>query len=156
MNRPPSRARLRGFTLVEVLMAIAIIAVGVGGVLLVFAVALTHSSDPQRQLQAVAIAEGYLDEILSRRYEDPDGIPQRESSRALYDDVTDYDGVQDSPPRDQDGVVLAGLEDYTVRVRVSSEIELGPAGQTTPARRIDVQVLAPPQVDTTLSAYKLP
>jgi MSHA pilin protein MshD len=145
----------QGFTLVEMVMAIAIIAVGIGGVMLVFVVALTHSADPQQQQQAVAIAEGYLDEILARAYDDPDGVAVVESSRALYDDVADYGGLSNSPPRDQDGNTLPGLDGYTVQVSVANAAPFGPAGQTVTARRIDVRVTSPPLVDTTLSAYKV-
>jgi MSHA pilin protein MshD len=143
-----------GFTLVEVIVAIAIIAVAVGGVMLVFVVALTHSADPQQQQQAVAIAEGYLDEILSRAYDDPDGTDAGET-RGTFDDVLDYDGL-DQAPRDQDGGTLAGLGSYRVRVTVVDSSALGPPGQTVPARRIDVRVTAPPLVDTTISAYRVP
>ena len=145
----------RGFTWVEVIIAIAIIAVAVGGVMLVFVVALTHSADPQQQQQAVAVAEGYLDEILSRRYEDPDGVAAREANRGLYDDVDDYDDI-DEAPRDQEGATLAGLGDYRVQVDVSAPDTLGPVGQTVTAKRIDVTVSRPPQVRTTISAYKVP
>lgn len=144
-----------GFTLVEVVMSIAIIAVAIGGVMLVFVVALRHSADPQRQQQAVALAEGYLDEILARDYDDPDGVGTGES-RADFDDVRDYDGLDESPPRDQDGNTLDGLDDYRVRVAVADSSALGPPGATVPARRIDVRVTAPPLVDTLISAYKVP
>lgn len=150
--------RLRtGFTLVEVVVAIAIISVAIGGVMLVFVVALRHSADPQQQQQAIAIAEGYMDEILSRAYADPDGVALREASRALYDDVTDYNGLSE-PPHDQDGNTITGLENYLVSVNVSeADNVLGPAGDTAPlARRIDVRVRLDPQVDTTISAYRLP
>lgn len=149
--------RARGFTLVEVVVAVAIISVAIGGVMLVFIVALTHSADPQQQQQAVAIAEGYMDEILSRAYADPDPVATREATRALWDDVTDYDGLVETP-RDQNGNTLPGLEAYTVRVNVvEANNVLGPAGDTAPlARRIDVNVQLAPSVDTTISAYKLP
>lgn len=149
--------RARGFTLVEVIVAIAIISVAIGGVMLVFVVALTHSADPQQQQQAVAIAEGYMDEILSRAYADPDPVATREASRALWDDVTDYDGLNETP-RDQNGNTIAGLDAYTVRVSVvDSNNVLGPTGDTAPlARRIDVRVILAPSVDTTISAYKVP
>lgn len=143
----------RGFSLVELVVAIVIISVAVGGVMLVFVVAFTHSADPMQQQQAVAIAEGYLDEILARAYDDPDGAPNREASRALYDDVTDYDTL-DQAPQDQDGNTLPGLDTYRVRVSVSGPTALGPAGDTVTARLIDVQVTSPPLVDTTISAYR--
>lgn len=136
-------------------MSIAIIAVAIGGVMLVFVVALRHSADPQRQQQAVALAEGYLDEILARAYDDPDGVATGES-RADFDDVRDYHGLDEQPPRDQNGDVLDGLDDYRVRVLVTDSDALGPSGATVPARRIDVRVTAPPLVDTTISAYKVP
>lgn len=144
----------RGFSLVELIVAIVIISVAVGGVMLVFVVAFTHSADPQKQQQAVAIAEGYLDEILARRYADPTG-GYSGPLRANFDDVTDYHNLDNSPPQDQDGNTLAGLEAYRVQVRVTAAANvLGPAGDTVPARRIDVQVTSPPLVDTTLSAYR--
>lgn len=149
------RTAQRGFTLVEVIIAIAIIAVAVGGVMLVFVVALTHSVDPQQQQQAVAIAEGYLDEILSRRYDDPDGVAVKEASRGLYDDVDDYDGI-DEAPQDQEGSTLTGLGDYRVHVSVTPSNVLGPAGQTVTAKRIDVTVSLTPLVNTTISAYRVP
>lgn len=146
--------RQRGFSLIELVLAIVIIGVAVGGVMLVFAVAFTHSADPQQQQQAVAIAEGYLDEVLARGYDDPDGSNSGET-RATYDNVADYNGLLDSPPLDQDGNALAGLDNYTVRVTVADSSALGPAGDTVPARRIDVRVTAPPLVDTTLSGYRV-
>lgn len=150
-----TRHGARGFTLIEVVMSIAIISVAIGGVMLIFVVALRHSADPQRQQQAVALAEGYLDEILARAYDDPDGSGAGET-RASFDDVRDYDGLDESPPRDQDGNTLAGLEDYRVSVAVADSNALGPAGATVPARRIDVRVTALPLVDTMISAYKVP
>ena len=150
-----NRRGAAGFTLIEVVMSIAIIAVAISGVMLVFVVALRHSADPQRQQQAVALAEGYLDEILARAYDDPDGVASGET-RGSYDDVRDYDGLDERPPRDQDGNTLDGLDDYRVRVAVADSGALGPAGATVPARRIDVRVTAPPLVDTVISAYKVP
>lgn len=144
--------RQSGFTLVELVMAIVIISIAVGGVMLVFVVALTHSADPQRQQQAIAIGQAYMDEILARDYADPDGSNVGEV-RATFDDVLDYNGINQSP-RDQDGNAIAGLNDYTVRVSVVDSTALGPAGDTVTARRIDVRVTSLPLVDTTISAYK--
>lgn len=142
----------RGFSLIELVVAIVIIGVAVGGVMLVFIVALTHSADPQQQQQAIAIAEGYLDEILARRYDDPDGSNLGET-RASFDNVGDYNGL-DQAPSDQDGNMLAGLENYRVRVRVVDSNALGPVGDTVPARRVDVRVTSGTLVDMTLSAYR--
>lgn len=146
--------RQRGFSLVELIVAIVIIGVAVGGVLLVFVVAATHSADPQQQQQAIAVAEGYLDEILARAYDDPDGSNAGET-RASFDDVSDYNGLSQNPPRDQNNAVLPGLAQYTAAVTVTTTV-LGPAGDTVPARRVDVRVTALPLVDVTISGYRTP
>ena len=142
-----------GFSLVELIVAIVIISVAVGGVMLVFVVALTYSADPQQQQQAVAIGESYLDEILARAYDDPDGTNVGET-RATFDNVADYNGINQAPT-DQDGNAIAALGAYSVQVSVT-DTSIGPGGETVAARRIDVRVQSGTRVDTTLTAYKTP
>lgn len=142
-----------GFTLIELIVSIVIISVAVGGIMLVFVVALTYSADPQQQQQALAIGEAYLDEILARAYADPDGSNLGET-RATFDNVGDYHGLNQAPT-DQNGNLIAGLGDYVVQVSIS-DTTLGPAGETVNARRIDVRVTGGVRVDTTVSAYKTP
>lgn len=143
----------RGFTLIELIVAIVIISVAVGGVMLVFVIALTYSADPQQQQQAVAIGEAYLDEILARGYDDPDGSNVGES-RATFDNVGDYDGINQAPT-DQDGNAILPLAEYTVSVSVTDS-SFGPAGESVAARRVDVRVRSGARVDTTISGYKTP
>jgi len=63
---PPRRAR--GLTLIELVMFIVIVTVAVAGVLSVMNVTTRHSVDPQRRKQALAIAEGLLEEIELARF----------------------------------------------------------------------------------------
>lgn len=142
-----------GFTLIELVVSIVIISVAVGGVMLVFVMALSYSADPQQHQQAVAIGEAYLDEILSRNYDDPDGSNLGET-RATFDNVGDYNGINQAPT-DQDGNAIAALNNYSVQVTVT-DTNLGPGGETVAARRIDVRVQSGTRVDTTLSGYKTP
>ncbi|MDW7645055.1 MAG: type II secretion system protein [Desulfuromonadales bacterium] len=107
----------RGVTLVELVIAMVVVSIALGGVLLVMNYTTARSADPLLQRQAVAIAEAYLEEILLKPYVDPDGV-DGEGSRALYDDVDDYDGLADSGARDQSGAAIAGLANYTVNVSV--------------------------------------
>jgi len=89
----PDLGRQRGFSLLEVVAAIVILGLMFAGFVTVYATVLRQSSEPQLGVQALAIADGLLDEITSRRYRDPDtgvlcGGP--EGQRPLFDDVCDY------------------------------------------------------------------
>jgi len=146
-------ARQRGVNLIELIIAIVIISIAITGVLMVFAVTVRHSADPMIQQQAVAIAEGYLEEILARPVTDPDGTNAGET-RATFDNVGDYHGLVETPPREQNGNPLPGLTGYTATVTVSAS-NFGPAGDPALGGvRVDVRVTYPPDVDTTLSAYR--
>jgi hypothetical protein len=59
-----------------------------------------------------------MDEILLQPFSDPDGS-DGETDRAEFDDVDDYDGLNESPT-DMFGNQISGLDDYTVQVTVSS------------------------------------
>lgn len=57
-----------GLTLVEMIIFIVIISIAVTGVLLVMNTTSARSGDPQLRKQAIAIAEGLLEEIEMARY----------------------------------------------------------------------------------------
>lgn len=69
-----NRSCNRGISLVELVVFIAIIAVGIGGILGVMNFTTRASADPLAQKQALAIAEAYLEEVLAMpfTYCDPD------------------------------------------------------------------------------------
>src|SRR5262249_19237461 len=102
--------------------------------------------------QAVSIAEAYLEEITLKSFADPDGV-DGEANRVDFDDVDDYDGLVDVGARDQFGVAIASLSQYTVSVAVVSSTALtGVPGAD--AKRVDVTVSYAPNVTVTLSAYR--
>ncbi len=142
----------RGVTLVELLVSIVIVGIAAGAVLGVLASNTAASADPMIRHQASAIAEAYLEEILLRSYTDPDGS-DGEGSRTAYDDLDDYDGLIDTPPRDQFGSPIAGLAAYTVSVSVSNSSAL-PSVPAADAVRSDVTVSRGADVSLTLSGYR--
>jgi len=167
-----SPRRQAGVNLIELLISIVIIAIACTGVLLVFAQTVRFSADPMIQTQALAIAEAYLDEILARPLCDPDagcggetgaseeGSPSLAANRPLLDDVQDYDGLSNTPPQDQDGVVAdfapvdsaPDLAGYQVDVDVTPGVAVNGVAMA----RVDVRVRFGTIVDFTLTGFRAP
>ncbi len=120
-----NRRHAAGFTLVET----AIATVLVGGLLVVAmnmvgASRLTQSRYADRELASV-LAQDLMTQILAQPYHDPDGttgfgVAAGESIalRINLDDSDDFDGYTESPPTDDQGNVLPGLERFTRSVEV--------------------------------------
>ncbi len=141
MRRRRHTAEVRGFSLIELVIAIVALAALGAGIAAVFVEGSAASADPQIRAQARAIAEGYMEEILLKAYRNPEpGTPESgaaeteggsRETRAEYDDVWDYcdiggnnDCTQGSEsPTNQDGSPMAGgaLDDYTVEVRIAGD-----------------------------------
>ena len=142
-----------GLTLVELIVAMVVISIAFTGVLLIMNYATSHSADPVLQRQALAIAESYLEEIMLKDVTDPDGVG--EGSRALYDDISDYDGMDDNGAKDQLGNAISGLSNYQVKVVVNDVASsLGPTGSKVDAWQIIVTVKDPAQESISLTGYR--
>lgn len=141
-----------GATLVELLLSIVIVAIAASAVLGVLSTTNASSADPMLRHQAASIAEAYLEEILLKSFEDPDGV-DGEVARADFDDVDDYDGLLDAGARDQFGNPIAALGDYTVSVNVSSSAAL-PAVPAADALRVDINVAWESRINFVVSGYR--
>jgi MSHA pilin protein MshD len=147
-----SPRRVRGLTLIEVVVSITVIGISVAAVLGVLSMLATGSSEAMIRNQAIAIASAYLEEITLKPYADPD-TTGGETSRITYDDISDYNGLVDTGARDQLGNPIAGLGQYTVRVTVGAGTL--PSIAAASVRRIDVNVQHPSAgVNMTLSGYR--
>lgn len=144
--------RQSGVTLIELIISIVVIAIAIGGVLGVLSASVGRSADAMVMSQAVAIAEAYLEEITLKSFDDPDGV-DGEANRIDFDDVDDYDGLVDVGARDQFGVAIASLSQYTVSVTVVQSVALTSVPGAD-AKRVDVSVTYAPNVTVALSAYK--
>lgn len=146
--------RSRGFTLIELIVAITIVAIAATTLLGAIAATTSRSADAMLQQQAIAIAQAYLDEIQQRWVVDPNptGSPPN-TGRASWDLVDQYNGLVDVGAHDQFGNPIAALAAYTVSVNVSNSTALPGIGNTA-ARRIDVTVTTAPNVSVTLSGYR--
>lgn len=140
-----------GFTLIELVISIVVVSIALGGVLMAINYTVTHSADPMLQHQAVAIAESYLEEILLKPFDDPDGVDD-EGSRALFDDVDDYHDLKDSGARDQTETAITELTNYTVEVTVVGTTLNGISD--TNCKKITVTVSHPVGFNMTISGYR--
>jgi len=146
------RSRQRGFTLIELIVAITIVSIVATTLLGVLAAVSSRSADAMLQQQASAIAQAYLDEILQRWVVDPNGTPPN-TGRGSWDLVDQYDGLVDVGAKDQLGNAIVALSAYTVSVGVVQSAALpGIAGAS--ARRIDVTVTRAPNVSVAVSGYR--
>lgn len=149
-------ARTRGFTLVEIVVLIVVMAAALVGLLLVFQTTVRASADPQVRKQAFAVAEALLDEILLASYDPLPGT----GARANFDDVADYAGYSTAGGvRDIQNNPVAGLEAYNVANVAVAVVSLNDAGGTlTPvaeAMRVTVTVTGPAGVAVALDGYRL-
>lgn len=131
----------RGFTLIEMLIAIVVLASAVTGIFTAISHNAGTSADPMIRQQAISIAQAYLEEATLKSYDDPDGGETQtceEGARIQYDDVADYDCINDvAGAIDQFGNALAGLGNYNVAVNVST-VNIG--APAVASRRVDVTV----------------
>lgn len=112
------RVRRCGFTLVEVMVSMSIMAIAGAAILLGVQSAVKTTDDIVEETIAAGIARQLLDEILGARYATPGGGPYDVSAmgpsaheklavgRMMYDDTDDYLSVQDEPPQDRWGNLL--------------------------------------------------
>jgi MSHA pilin protein MshD len=130
--------RYRGFTLLELVVTLVLLAVAALAISGLVAQIGGSSASPVLQTQALYLAEGYLEEAMLKAYVDPDSdVEGCAASRDLWDDIGDY-ACLDVPasPTDSAGVAMPGLSRYRVSMSVGDPATVG--GVTT--RRVEVRV----------------
>lgn len=169
----------RGISLVELIVFIAIISVGLAGILGVMSYTTRASADPLAQKQALAIAEAYLEEALAMpfTYCDPDdpaaadaldttacatpeniGAEGGETRGGVqpFDNVSDYAALPVAAPANIDGTAISGLGAYQVAVAVvQNSLTVGAAAVPAAASlRVTVTVTGPNNVTVVLDGYR--
>lgn len=124
-DRPSLRKPARGFALVEAAVAVVIVSVMLVAALRLVGASGVSQAVASERLRASALAQGLMTEILDRSYDDPNeasilGIELSEvaGGRASFDDVDDYGGYTESPPRDRTGAVIPGWTGWSRQVAV--------------------------------------
>ena len=171
----------RGFTLIELVVFIAILGVAVGGVLGAYQYSSRDSADPVVKKQALAIAESLLEEIqqMPFTYCDPDDAnvatatsaascttaeaigPEagetRYSATTPFDNVNDYHGYNTATEiptgiKDITNTPIAGLSPYNAAVTVANAALPGVAANDS--LLITVVVTGPANVSVRLDGYR--
>ena len=145
---PVVTRQYRGFTLIELVVSITVLAIAVGGMLAAVSAINANSATTMVSEQATAIAAAYLNEVLQK----PFGAADGQVTRSTLDVVDDYAGLTDVGVHDQTGAAVAGLALYTVRIQVGAGALGGvPAAQL---REVDVTVSHPSGVTVVLSGSR--
>jgi len=148
-----SMRRQAGFTLLEVVLAIVIIALASTTIVGVMSATANRSSASMQEQQAAQIANAYLREALGLPFTDPAGA-DGESTRQSYDDVHDY-AIDTMGAHDRTDVAISGLEGYRVQVSTRTCPALPfLAAAPDDCRSIVATVTTPAGLDVVLSAIK--
>jgi MSHA pilin protein MshD len=130
------KLRQSGFTLIEIIVTIVVLSVAATAIMSMFTNTIRTSADPMIQQQALSIAEAYMEEIMSKPFNDPGG-GDGETARSSFDDVDDYNSLNDVGAEDENGNPIPILSAYTVTVTVTPNANLN---GITDALRIRVSV----------------
>jgi MSHA pilin protein MshD len=159
-TRSPRRPSA-GVTLVELIIAMVIIAAALGGLVAAFGTGNRASADPLILQQKVAIAESLMGEILLKPYND-DSTPITANVRNTYNDVRDFDGYGQglSGIRDVNNNPIPGLEPYKVLVSVPKAADTPTLLAGTPNLKITITVTysmdAKPEDAFVLTGWRTP
>jgi MSHA pilin protein MshD len=152
-----------GFTLIEILLSLAILVLAVPILASVFPWGTKQPAEAREQSQAVLLAQELMEEVLTRKWDEnatPPGKTNVPSTigldagevagdRSTYDDIDDYDGFVDSPMHDALGTTLSAFTGFWSQVSISYvgsdkaaldlDTLLGPAAGTD-FKRVEVDV----------------
>ena len=163
----PGPSGRRGFTLIEASACVVVVGVMLAAATQAIGAAAKARLLQQEQARGESLARQLLGEIRQARYRDPNtssnrnGAETGETSRSQYNDVDDFDGYADQPPKARDGTPVPGFTGWKrkVQVRWADPANLAnnvanSAGNDTGLKKITVTVTSPTGRTTTLSALR--
>ncbi len=177
------RCKSAGFTLIEIIVGIVVMAIAIVSFTSILAPQAIQSVNPVMQVKAAELAQSLMNEILAKSYDensDHDGsrwrcgetvdgltIPDcstvmgpEESSRLLYNDVDDYDTdgsylAAASLTNASNEVIGEQYPNFSVRIAVVVDSSgFHNGGSGSPAKRIDIYIRPPAGDDLVFSAFR--
>jgi hypothetical protein len=130
-----------GLTLLEVIVSTLIVGLMTVASLNSLGAATRSATSIGDRAIALGLADDLMAEILPLPYSDPNTTPTfgpegAESSgpRSAFDDVDDFHGWNQSPPKNRDGVIIPNRDDWRHKVQV---VRVTPANPTVPTGGTD-------------------
>jgi MSHA pilin protein MshD len=162
-----------GATLVELVITIVLMSIVLVAIASTLSFGAGRSADLLFQVKLVELGQAYLEEILSKRFDEnspPGGVPAcapvttpcgavgtEGEARSQFDDVDDYHLLNDSPPVDPDGNIRQNYTGYRVEVAVAYITEAQRVAlaldTVTDAKLIEVTISPPTGSALIFSAY---
>jgi MSHA pilin protein MshD len=165
-----------GFTLIETIIVIVLVGAMMAGMTSLFMNNVGHSHRPFLRQRALAVANAFMDEISHKQWNEAStlgggcvntgsgscplgpaavAIGSDGESRATYDDIDDYHGLNQTPPQDSSATAMPGYSGFTVNVSV-----VQPGGNwngiaAADVRLITVSVTSPSNENIAISAYRV-
>lgn len=122
-------SKARGFTLIEMVVAIVVIGVGLAGVMAAFTATTRNSVDPAIRKQLLVVADQFMEEIQLKPFTAEPNTAPAGCARDPYNDVADYNGYATTGKVcDIEGNEIPELAGYSVSVSVQSGTLAGVAG----------------------------
>ncbi len=134
----PTRRRA-ALTLVEVVVSTLIVGLMTVAALNGLGAATRSSQSAGNRGVALGLADDLMAEVLATAYSDPDGAATfgLESGEAAprdnFDDVDDFNGWNQKPPKAADGTTIADRADWRQRVTVELVVPTNPSQETAGA-----------------------
>ncbi len=116
--------RFRGFTMIEAVICIVLVGIALVAALQTVGATAKSSTITERRAIGMMLAHDLMSEVLAHPYKDPDGallgleLGELLSDRTTFDDVDDFNGYTEKPPRDASGSVISGFTDWRRTVAV--------------------------------------
>jgi len=122
---PTSRRGIRGFTLTEVCIAMALIGFGILSLLHAMGAGTNVNQAGRDLTQAVFLAQEIREWTVQLPFRDPDPGdadnppgPDGTSPQTFVDDLDDLMGVTYSPPRDATGTAITNMTDWSQTINL--------------------------------------
>ncbi|PCJ36334.1 MAG: MSHA biogenesis protein MshD [Moraxellaceae bacterium] len=154
----------------ELVITIVVISIALVAMVGAFSGSMSRSADPMWRNKTIKLAQLYLDEIHSKRYDENTPIggvpaaavptscsslgPEAGETRATFDDVDDYDGLSGSPPTGVNGALHSSYDNYVVTITVSCDGTAASVNGNQHAKKIKVSITPPAEGTMDFFVYK--
>jgi MSHA pilin protein MshD len=125
MTRSARTSPRRAFTLIEAAVSCIIVAVMLSAAIATSGAARSREQKAIDRQRGLFLAQSLMSEILDKAYVDPGAAPlfgleaaEVGQPRSVYNDVDDYNGLSDSPPKDSTGAAISGYSRWSRAVTV--------------------------------------